>query len=51
MGATAIVEIESDSDRVLNQKAKKLVLVIRDEVDSHVYDVPTDGEFEVEEVF
>lgn len=50
-GACAVVEIDSDSDRVLNQKAKKLALVVMDEANGHKYDVPTDGEFEVEEVF
>ena len=50
-GATAMVEIESNSDRVLNQKAKKLSLTVRDEASGTVYDIPTDGEFEVEEVF
>ena len=50
-GATAMVEIESSSDRVLNQKAKKLSLTVRDEASGTVYDIPTDGEFEVEEVF
>ena len=46
-----MVEIESNSDRVLNQKAKNLYLSVRDEETGAVYDIPTDGEFEVEEVF
>lgn len=50
-GATAMVDIESSSNRVLNQKAKKLSLVVQD-IDTGVnHFIPTDGEYDVEEVF
>lgn len=50
-GATAMVDIESSSDRVLKQKAKKLSLVVQD-IDTGVnHFIPTDGEYDVEEVF
>jgi hypothetical protein len=50
-GATAMVDIESSSNRVLDQKAKKLSLVVQD-IDTGVnHFIPTDGEYDVEEVF
>lgn len=50
-GATAMVDIESSSNRVLNQKAKKLSLVVQD-IDTGVnHFIPTDGEYDVEEVY
>jgi hypothetical protein len=46
-----MVDIESSSDRVLGQKAKKLSLVVQD-IDTGVnHFIPTDGEYDVEEVF
>ena len=50
-GATAMVDIESSSNRVLGQKAKKLSLVVQD-IDTGVnHFIPTDGEYDVEEVY
>lgn len=50
-GATDMVDIESSSDRVLDQKAKKLSLVVQD-IDTGVkHCIPTDGEYDVEEVY
>ena len=50
-GATAMVDIESSSDRVLDQKAKKLSLVVQDMDTGVNHFIPTDGEYDVEEVF
>lgn len=50
-GASARIDIAGSSDRSLDNKAKKLSLIIRDEETGIVYDIPTDGEYEVEEVF
>lgn len=50
-GATAMVDIDSSSDRTLDQKAKKLSLVVKD-LDTGVnHFIPTDGEYDVEEVY
>ena len=50
-GATAMVDIESSSDRVLDQKAKKLSLVVQDMDTGVNHFIPTDGEYDVEEVY